>query len=223
MVTDALVFQRKKPVRARAAHTLAVIHETVAHLLEQICVGKLTTNRIAERSGYSIGTRYNYFPGKSALIRATMAHELNKTEAAALAALRAAPPGSVEGIVRAAVRMGIGVFGGRHGARKKVIMFVVGDERIAAHCMAKVDRVSEMLAEAIRAKADPPAPELSETARFLLIPAAVGGLRAEVGSARHGRVRGRTRQIPRLVLRRQARGDAARPGGFVTVRDRADR
>jgi AcrR family transcriptional regulator len=182
MVTDALVFQRKKPVQARAAHTLAMIHETVAHLLEQICVGKLTTNRIAERSGYSIGTLYNYFPTKSALIRATMVHELNKTEAAALAALRAAPPGSVEGIVRAAVRVGIDMFGGRHGAHKQLIMFLVGDEQIVALCMATVDRVSEMLAEAIRVKADPPVPELSETARFLLIRAAVGGLRAAVWS-----------------------------------------
>ena len=181
-MTDAFEFQRKKPVQARAAHTLAVIHETVAHLLEQICVGKLTTNRIAERSGYSIGTLYNYFPSKSALIRATLAHELNRTEAAALAALRAAPTGSVEGIVRAAVRVGIGMFGGRHGAHRKVIMFVVGDAQIAALCLATIDRVSEMLAEAIRAKADPPVPELSETARFLLVRAAVGGLRAAVWS-----------------------------------------
>ena len=62
------------------------------------------------------------------------------------------------------------------------MMFVVGDAQIAALCLATIDRVSEMLAEAIRAKADPPVPELSETARFLLVRAAVGGLRAAVWS-----------------------------------------
>jgi AcrR family transcriptional regulator len=181
-VTDTPEFQRKKPVQARAAYTLSIIHETVAHLLEQLDVRKLTTNRVAERAGYSIGTLYSYFPSKSALIRATLVHELNKTEAAALAALDAAPAGPVDEIVRAAVRVGIGMFAGRHGARKKILLFVVNDEGIVARGLATVDRIAETLAEAIRAKADPPVRELSETARFLLVRAAVGSLRAAVYS-----------------------------------------
>jgi AcrR family transcriptional regulator len=182
MVTDKPEYQRKKPVQARAAYTLSIIHETVAHLLEQLDVRKLTTNRVAERAGYSIGTLYSYFPSKSALIRATLLHELDKTEAAAVAALDAAPAGPVDELVRAAVRVGIGMFARRHGARKKILLFVVNDERIVARGLATVDRISEMLAEAIRAKADPPVRELSETARFLLVRAAVGGLRAAVYS-----------------------------------------
>jgi AcrR family transcriptional regulator len=59
---------RKRPTQARARSTFDAIVEAGARLLPQLGYEKLTTNAIAERAGASIGTLYEYFPGKDAII-----------------------------------------------------------------------------------------------------------------------------------------------------------
>lgn len=61
---------RKRPRQARAMATLDAIFEATIQIL--LCDGphKLTTTRVAERAGVSVGTMYQYFPHKKALIYA---------------------------------------------------------------------------------------------------------------------------------------------------------
>ncbi|SFU30302.1 transcriptional regulator, TetR family [Methylobacterium sp. 174MFSha1.1] len=60
--------QRKWPVQARAGATIDAILEASAQLLE---TGRPTsTNAIAERAGVSIGTLYQYFDGRDAVVAA---------------------------------------------------------------------------------------------------------------------------------------------------------
>ncbi len=59
---------RKRPTQARARSTFDALVEACAQLLPQLGYEKLTTNAIAERAGASIGTLYEYFPGKDAII-----------------------------------------------------------------------------------------------------------------------------------------------------------
>jgi AcrR family transcriptional regulator len=60
--------QRKWPVQARAGATVDAILEATAQLLES---GRSTsTNAIAERAGVSIGTLYQYFDGRDAVVAA---------------------------------------------------------------------------------------------------------------------------------------------------------
>lgn len=61
---------RKMPQQARARRTIATILEAAAQILEKDGEKGLTTNRIAERAGFSIGTLYQYFPGLDAILLA---------------------------------------------------------------------------------------------------------------------------------------------------------
>lgn len=69
---------RKSPVQARSAASVdAILHATVQVLLR---VGKerLTTTRVASRAGVSVGTLYQYFPNKSALLKAVLKRHLDR-------------------------------------------------------------------------------------------------------------------------------------------------
>ena len=61
---------RKTPRQARAAATLDAIFEATIQLLVTDGPHRLTTTRVAERAGVSVGTMYQYFPHKQALLYA---------------------------------------------------------------------------------------------------------------------------------------------------------
>lgn len=61
---------RKTPVQARATITLNVIFEATIQVLVIDGPHRLTTTRVAERAGVSVGTMYQYFPHKQALFYA---------------------------------------------------------------------------------------------------------------------------------------------------------
>jgi AcrR family transcriptional regulator len=59
---------RKRPTQARAQATFDALVEACARLLPELGYERLTTNAIAERAGAGIGSLYEYFPGKDAII-----------------------------------------------------------------------------------------------------------------------------------------------------------
>jgi len=61
---------RKKPRQARATVTLEAIFEATIQVLLAEGLHRLTTTRVAERAGVSVGTMYQYFPHKQALLYA---------------------------------------------------------------------------------------------------------------------------------------------------------
>jgi AcrR family transcriptional regulator len=61
---------RKRPRQARARVTVDAIFEATIQLLVGEGPHQLTTTRVAERAGVSVGTMYQYFPNKQALIYA---------------------------------------------------------------------------------------------------------------------------------------------------------
>ncbi|MBA56331.1 MAG: TetR family transcriptional regulator [Pseudomonadales bacterium] len=61
---------KKEPKQARAKATCKAIIQASAQILEEEGYGGLTTNGIAERAGVSIGSVYEYFPGKEAIVAA---------------------------------------------------------------------------------------------------------------------------------------------------------
>lgn len=73
---------RKRPRQARAQATVEAILEATAQLLSEVGYAKTTTNRIAERAGVSIGSLYEYFPNKDALLVALMEQVLDESFAA---------------------------------------------------------------------------------------------------------------------------------------------
>jgi AcrR family transcriptional regulator len=63
---------RKLPKQSRSRVTVEAILEATTHILVEEGYDKANTNRIAERAGISIGSLYQYFPNKEALMTALM-------------------------------------------------------------------------------------------------------------------------------------------------------
>jgi AcrR family transcriptional regulator len=59
---------RKSAKQRRSQETVAAILEAAAQVFQQESYDKSTTDRIAERAGVSIGTLYQYFPDKDAIL-----------------------------------------------------------------------------------------------------------------------------------------------------------
>lgn len=66
---------RKLPQQSRAQQTVATILEAAALVLETKGADGLNTNLVAQRAGVSVGTLYQYFPNKDALIVALSKRE----------------------------------------------------------------------------------------------------------------------------------------------------
>jgi AcrR family transcriptional regulator len=67
---------RKQPRQARSRFLVDTIIEAAARVFEAHGYDQTTTNRIAEVAGVSIGSIYQYFPNKDALITALHEHHL---------------------------------------------------------------------------------------------------------------------------------------------------
>ncbi|GAA4638663.1 TetR/AcrR family transcriptional regulator [Actinoallomurus vinaceus] len=61
---------RKRPRQLRSQETFTAILDAAAQVFERLGYSGATTNKIAERAGVSIGSLYQYFPNKDALLYA---------------------------------------------------------------------------------------------------------------------------------------------------------
>ena len=78
---------RKIPQQSRAEHTVATILEAAARVLETKGMEGMNTNLVAQRAGVGVGSLYQYFPNKDALIVALSKREGTVFFAEAAAAL----------------------------------------------------------------------------------------------------------------------------------------
>ena len=67
---------RKSPVQARSSASVEAILDATIQVLLSVGKERLTTTRVAMRAGVSVGTLYQYFPNKSALLRAALRRHL---------------------------------------------------------------------------------------------------------------------------------------------------
>lgn len=75
--SHALLEPRKSPVQARSAASVDAILEATVQVLLEAGKERLTTTRVASRAGVSVGTLYQYFPNKSALLQAALKRHLD--------------------------------------------------------------------------------------------------------------------------------------------------
>jgi AcrR family transcriptional regulator len=94
---------RKTPIQTRAAVTVGAISEATIQVLLKQGVNRLTTTRVAERAGVSVGTLYQYYPNKQSLLFAALADHLDKVAAAVEAACEHARHRPLADMVRAMV------------------------------------------------------------------------------------------------------------------------
>ncbi len=81
-IPDRHLQPRKLPSQARSAATVEAILQAAARVFERRGYAAGTTNRIAERAGVSIGTLYQYFPNKDAILVALARDHLAEGTAA---------------------------------------------------------------------------------------------------------------------------------------------
>jgi AcrR family transcriptional regulator len=92
MPVDAFIaFEpRKTPIQARSTVTVEAISEAAIQILLRHGAERLTTTRVADRAGVSVGTLYQYYPNKQSLLFAVLEHHLNNVAARVEAACESA-------------------------------------------------------------------------------------------------------------------------------------
>lgn len=117
--------RRREPAQARALQTRELIFESALKLLEAEGLDAFTTNRLAQVSGYSVGTIYQYFDDKRAVLAALGARETERalTELRSGLAAQARSLAEADPLqrIRASLRVALGAFGGRLKARRLLV------------------------------------------------------------------------------------------------------
>ncbi len=70
---------RKAPQQSRSVVTVEAIYDATIQILLRSGHDRLTTVHVSERAGVSVGTLYQYFPNKQALLLAVLERHLDRT------------------------------------------------------------------------------------------------------------------------------------------------
>jgi AcrR family transcriptional regulator len=73
------ISSRKQPQQARSSELVAIILEAAARVLAKEGAPRFTTARVAEKAGVSIGSLYQYFPNKAAILFRLQSDEWRQT------------------------------------------------------------------------------------------------------------------------------------------------
>ena len=76
---NAQISSRKQPKQARSADLVAAILEAAAQVLAKEGAQRFTTARVAEKAGVSVGSLYQYFPNKAAILFRLQSDEWRQT------------------------------------------------------------------------------------------------------------------------------------------------
>jgi AcrR family transcriptional regulator len=76
---SARISSRKHPKQARSAELVAAILEAAVQVLAKEGAQRFTTVRVAEKAGVSVGSLYQYFPNKAAILFRLQSDEWRQT------------------------------------------------------------------------------------------------------------------------------------------------
>lgn len=120
---------RRNAQQARSQHKVELMLEAAMQLLEVCEVDALTTNAVAAKAGVSIGTLYQYFGDKHALLDALVAREVDAMTAKIVASLKSGAPEAPGDHVREVVRAVSNAYGGRDRVHRLLMEYSSGKAR----------------------------------------------------------------------------------------------
>jgi AcrR family transcriptional regulator len=101
------VSSRKQPQQARSSELVAAILDAAVQVLAKEGAQRFTTARVAEKAGVSVGSLYQYFPNKAAILFRLQSDEWRQTTAllrGILADVERSPSGRLRTLVHAFIR-----------------------------------------------------------------------------------------------------------------------
>ncbi len=157
MATRRRVSARKQPKQQRSRALVDTLLEATARVLTEKGLADTTTNEIAEVAGVSVGSLYQYFPSKEALVAALIERkvELDVQHLHALAErLQGAP---FEELIAGAVRLVLDTHRRDRGLMRALLQLVPQVERFAhvRQAAAQGREVLRAVLEAHRARLRP--------------------------------------------------------------------
>lgn len=172
--SNPLESMRKSPAQTRSQATVDTILEATAQVLQAEGERAATTNRIAERAGFSIGTLYQYFRNRESILAALATREYQRVLTQIESDLSTIDPADPEPAIRATLRSFLGAFGGRFGVRRTLVLATMrrapDDPRLSAQAV-------EPLLAMIEARFDGHIAPLGPVGRAVLAQAILGAVR----------------------------------------------
>lgn len=104
---SASISSRKQPKQTRSNELVAAILDAAVQVLAREGAQRFTTARVAERAGVSVGSLYQYFPNKAAILFRLQSEEWRRTTelmCAILAEDARSPPERLRRLVHAFIR-----------------------------------------------------------------------------------------------------------------------
>jgi AcrR family transcriptional regulator len=171
---------RKRPLQARAQATFDAILDAAAELLTRESAAE-TTNRIAERAGVSIGTLYQYFADKDAIVAAMVERDLRAMQDEALQAARDGDPDDLEAYLDRLVGRFLDARR-RRGRFGLLVSRAMGPAGLEALLDGLAERVrTQVIVPQLRSYG--PCPGAVDQASFVAVHGVVGAIRAAERSA----------------------------------------
>ena len=170
---------RKTPRQGRAWQTVQTIFQATAQILVSEGATKLTTNRVAERAGFSIGTLYQYFPSMEAILLAMIDLERRRVVAQLdrLLADAESSPAHPGDHLRLFVRTLITSFGTGDPARR-ILLKRAWTLDHTPQVIAMVRQVADRIQVTLERRRHPDFPPPDAAALFVATRAVLGAIRA---------------------------------------------
>lgn len=149
--------RRRLPVQARAQRTVDAVLKASRLLFARRGYAGTTTNHIAERAGVSIGSLYEYFPSKDAILVALVESHLDDGERVlrdAAAAIAASHPSPLAHVVRTIVGAMVELHARDHELHRIFFEETRLPRRVRARVAAIEARATEELALLLGARPD---------------------------------------------------------------------
>lgn len=168
----------REPRQERARYKVELILEAALRLLDSGGMPALTTNAVAQTAGVSIGTLYQYFPNKEAILDALAERRMAEMSAGIVAALSDPAELIPEDRIAQVVRAVMASYGGRRQVHRLVMQYTLS--RGVSRLGPLIEQLVALLAKDGGRTGDGSVVPISRTDAFVLANAFAGVMRAAI-------------------------------------------